>query len=204
VTTNRGDFAAARAIVTLPIGVLGTGAVTFDPPLPPSKIGAIERLGAAVLDKLYLRFPKSFWPDNEVFGRIGPPHGEVTGLYNLEPSFGEPVLMCLHGGSTARRIETLTDEALVAMAVTRLREMFGAAVVEPEAIIATRWHADPFARGSYSYLPPRATPDDRDALAEPIGHRVFFAGEATDRNHPSTIRGALASGRRAAKRILAR
>lgn len=42
-----------------------TGDVRFVPPLPKSKQGAIDRLGSAHLDKLFLEFEKVFW-DNTV------------------------------------------------------------------------------------------------------------------------------------------
>lgn len=76
-------------------------------------------------------------------------------------------------------------------------------VPEPEGVIVTRWRADPYARGAYSYLAVGATPDDRVALASPIDDRLYFAGEATDPDFPATVHGALASGRRAADAVAA-
>lgn len=67
----------------------------------------------------------------------------------------------------------------------------------------TSWSADPWTLGSYSFLPVGATPRARRALAAPIGDRLFFCGEATDGADPSTVHGALASGRRAAAEVAA-
>ena len=66
----------------------------------------------------------------------------------------------------------------------------------------TRWRADPWARGAYSYLAPGASSTTRRTLAQPVDDRIFFAGEATDLDHPATVHGALASGRRAAAEVL--
>ena len=74
-------------------------------------------------------------------------------------------------------------------------------VPEPIDMVRTSWSTDPYAVGSYSFLAVGATPQHRAALAEPIGDRLFFAGEATDLDNPSTVHGALASGRRAAAAI---
>ncbi|MBK0296354.1 FAD-dependent oxidoreductase, partial [Bacillus sp. S34] len=63
------------------------------------------------------------------------------------------------------------------------------------------WAADPFAKGSYSYLHVGAAPDDHDLLGTPFG-RVQFAGEATWGDDPATVHGALLSGLRAAGRLL--
>jgi monoamine oxidase len=65
-----------------------------------------------------------------------------------------------------------------------------------------RWGQDPFALGSYSYLPVGSTPDDLDTLAAPFG-RVHFAGEATNRDFQATVHGAYLSGLREAQRLLA-
>jgi len=71
----------------------------------------------------------------------------------------------------------------------------------PVASIITRWRQDPFAFGSYSYLPPGASPADRAALGASIGGRLFFAGEATSLDYSATVHGALLSGRLAAAEI---
>ena len=66
----------------------------------------------------------------------------------------------------------------------------------------TRWRADPYAYGSYSFLARGARTAQRKDLAAPIGP-LFFAGEATSSDYSSTVHGALLSGRRAAAEILA-
>ena len=68
--------------------------------------------------------------------------------------------------------------------------------------IVTRWRADPFARGSYSFMAKGASPADRKALAKPVGKDLYFAGEATHSGFPATVHGALMSGRDAARAIL--
>ncbi|HET8926235.1 MAG TPA: FAD-dependent oxidoreductase [Microbacterium sp.] len=70
--------------------------------------------------------------------------------------------------------------------------------VTPAAAVRSTWSTDPFARGAASYTPVGVQPAARDALAEPVGTRLFFAGEATAPNSPGTMRGAVQSGRRAA------
>ncbi|MBD0694973.1 amino acid permease [Streptomyces sp. CBMA123] len=65
VTTDRGTLQADHVVVTLPLGVLQSGAVTFGPGLPEDRQTAIGRLGVGVLDKCYLRFPKVFWAETD-------------------------------------------------------------------------------------------------------------------------------------------
>eukprot|EP00976_Prorocentrum_cordatum_P072817 1180855-Prorocentrum_minimum.AAC.2 len=49
--------------------------------------------------------------------------------------------------------------------------------------VCTRWGSDPLAHGSYSHVAVGASGDDYEALAEPVGARVFFAG-ALHKRHP--------------------
>ncbi len=46
------------------MGVLKAGAITFNPPLPPSKTQAIQRMGMGLLNKIVLVFDRVFWPKN--------------------------------------------------------------------------------------------------------------------------------------------
>ena len=76
------------------------------------------------------------------------------------------------------------------------------AIPDPEGWLVTRWAADEYAGGSYSFLPVGVRPRERSRLGAAVEDRVFFAGEATSREFPGTVHGALLSGRRAAREIL--
>ncbi|MEU4211042.1 NAD(P)/FAD-dependent oxidoreductase [Streptomyces sp. NPDC026206] len=201
-TGGHGAFTADRVLLTLPLGVLKAGDVDFTPALPEAKRGAVERLGMGVYDKLYLLFPDVFWDDKEVIRQEGTPHGAFANWYNLRHVLGAPVLVALNGGPVARRLEELDDATAVGEALTALRSIYGGKVPEPLAYRITRWAADPWARGSYSFPATGSRPGDHDALAEPVGDRLYFAGEATTGGYCSTVHGALLSGRREARRIL--
>ena len=76
-------------------------------------------------------------------------------------------------------------------------------VPAPTRHVVTRWHADPFARGSYSYSGVGAVqPHDRRAIAAPVGNRLFFAGEHTSVLYPATAHGAYLSGVEAARALV--
>ncbi len=62
-------------------------------------------------------------------------------------------------------------------------------------VVVTRWASDPLCYGSYSHLALGSRgPEDYDIMAESIGGRVFFAGEATIKMYPATMHGAFISG----------
>jgi len=72
----------------------------------------------------------------------------------------------------------------------------------PTAFVRTRWAADPWTLGSYSYLGVGASARDRERLAAPVDGQLFFAGEATSVDYAATVHGALMSGIRAAGEVL--
>lgn len=71
----------------------------------------------------------------------------------------------------------------------------------PAAMQRSRWGADPFARGAFSFDAVGDTPALREALSAPVADRLFFAGEACDTAAPGTLAGARASGLRQAEAV---
>ncbi len=204
ITTNQGIFEAERAIITLPLGVLKKGSVEFSPPLPPRKQKAISNLGMGVLNKVYLRFPKVFWPRNtDLIGRISANKGEWAEWVNIFKYTGKPILLAFNAGKYGLEIEKFSEQEIVQQAMTALRSIYGENIPEPESWKIVKWAADTFAGGSYSYIPPGASEKDYSALAEPIANRLFFAGEATSRKYSASVHGAFLSGEREAKKIIA-
>lgn len=195
VETSQGVVEADRAIVTIPLGVLKAGAIAFEPPLSDEKQSAIERLGFGLLDKVVLKFDQPFWPDADVIGLVGSTQ-PVPLLINGETFADVPLLVGLRGGSDARAREALSDQDAVSQVVTALN------APPPTGSLVTRWAADPYARGSYSFIAVGSSPDDMETLAEPVDDRLAFAGEATNAEFFGTVHGAYLSGVREAERIL--
>ncbi|MEM7348771.1 MAG: FAD-dependent oxidoreductase [Chloroflexota bacterium] len=202
VSTNSETFEANRVLVTLPLGVLKEGTVTFDPPLPANKQQAIDVLGVGVLNKVYLQFSEPFWhraPDWITY--ISEEKGVFSAWFNIYRSTKQPVFLAFNAGTFGRKVETFSDDEIVAQAMDTLRLMYGTNATDPLDAQITRWASDPFAFGSYSSPGVGMTSDTRSELAAPIADRIFFAGEATHSKYPSTVHGAYLSGQREARRI---
>lgn len=194
-------FEGDAAVITLPLGVLKSGAVGFSPPLPDEKRKAIERLRMGTLNKIALRFSSPFWPAGKDFIEyISEKKGCFASFLNWHRYTRQPVLVGFAGGRFARSIEKLSDQEIAEQAAVVLRGIFGKKAEKPTGIKVTRWLSNPFAYGSYSILPPGVQGEAYDALAKPVG-RLLFAGEATNRDHPATVHGAFLSGLREARRI---
>jgi len=205
VLTSDGTFEAEAAIVTLPLGVLRSGKVEFSPALPAAKAAAFARLGVGDLSKVILTYKKPFWPrDQYAFGYCCRPVQECpTILINLWKSHQIPALSLATGGAVARKLESSTDEEVRDWATRLVRDMFGDIAPKPQRVERTCWGKDPFSLGAYTYIAVGSTPADIETIAEPVGGRLFFAGEATYRYHWAGAHGAYASGLREAARLLA-
>ena len=204
VTTEGGaTFEAARVIVTVPLGVLKDDFISFRPSLPGRKRSAIAKLEMGVLNKVYLLFDDVFWDrDVERLQYVSADSGRWAENISLFPYTGQPVLAMLNAGTFGTRLEALSDREVVAQAVAALTNMHGDVPAPRDARI-TRWRSDPWAHGSYSYVPIGSSFEEHAALGEPVGDKVFFAGEATRDDYPATVHGAYLSGVQAARQIAA-
>src|SRR5438094_5494872 len=203
VVTDRGRFHGDAVICTLPLGVLKAGTVEFTPPLPAAKEDAIARFGMGNLTKVVVHFERPFWPrDQYAFGyQCRPIECSPTLVVNHWRTQQTPALVLMTGGTLSREIESWDEPRLEQWVAEVMHDLFGDAVTRPTQIERTGWAQDPFARGSYSYVAVGSTPADIETLAEPVGGRLFFAGEATYRHHWGGAHGAYASGLREAARL---
>ncbi|RVW31490.1 Lysine-specific histone demethylase 1-like 1 [Vitis vinifera] len=119
---------------------------------------------------------------------------------------GGPLLVALVAGEAAINFEMMSPVEAVRRVLDILKGIFnpkGIAVPDPIQVVCTRWGKDRFTYGSYSYVAIGSSGDDYDILAESVGDgRVFFAGEATNKQYPATMHGAFLSGMREAANIL--
>jgi monoamine oxidase len=193
-------FAASHVIVTVPLGVLKRGAITFTPPLSAPKAAAIGRLDMANLEKVALVWPQPWQQGNLEFVDAAV-SGVFPEFYDMSALAGAPVTMNLYGGGFARAVQAgWTDPQIVAGALASLEAARGAPLAAPIATQVTHWTTDPFAGGSYSYIPVGASSADMNTLAQPEG-RVHFGGEATVFQHYGNVHAAAMSGLREAHRL---
>jgi monoamine oxidase len=109
--------------------------------------------------------------------------------------------MGFNAADHAKKLESWSDQQIVASAMHALKRIFGEAIPSPVDHQITRWAMDPFSWGAYSYNPVGSVPKMRSNLAAPLGNVLFFAGEATEQRYFSTAHGAYLSGLRASKEV---
>lgn len=207
-------IAADRAIITLPLGILqlpqqAPNAVRFVPALT-VKQRALASLATGPVIKVLLHFRRPFWEElddgryrSAAFFHM--PGAAFPTFWTMLP-LRAPLLAAWAAGPAAARLSGVGEAEIVRTALECLGVVFGGAP-EVQACLQGAylhdWQADPFACGAYSYVVAgggRA----RAELAKPLARTLFFAGEAADTGGESaTVAGAVASGRRAAKQLLA-
>ncbi|CAI9096242.1 OLC1v1032338C1 [Oldenlandia corymbosa var. corymbosa] len=209
VSSGGQAYQGDMVLVTVPLGVLKKNVIQFVPDLPPKKKDAIERLGFGLLNKVAILFPYDFWGgDIDTFGHLtddSNTRGEFFLFYSYNSVAGGPLLIALVAGEAAIKVEMMSPVEVVQKVLEILKSIFspkGIAVPDPVQAVCTRWGQDRFSYGSYSYVAIGASGDDYDILAESIADRVFFAGEATNKQYPATMHGAFLSGMREAANIL--
>jgi len=199
VDTPQGAIAADQVIVTVPSAVLAADRIAFTPALP-AKIAAAGGLPLGLDDKFFMSLDgaEEFDKDVRIFGRTD---RAATAGYHFRP-FGRPMIEAYFGGALAVALEASGAHAFFDFAVAELVNIFGSDFSRRlKPIRVHLWGRDPFALGSYSYAKPGFA-DCRQALAEPIEDRLFFAGEACSSRDFSTAHGAWQTGVAAAEQII--
>jgi len=199
------DLRADAVVFTGSVAVLREALTDFSPALPQEKHEAIMNIGMDGGMKIIMKFKRPFWPDDMYFL-----HSDTFLPQFWTPGKGRGgrahILTAFVSGTRADFLRHLEVD-LVEFALGELDRIFGGRVASEsfeEAHVAD-WTTEPFVRGLYSFPLAQTEPRHRQALAAPLGGRLYFAGEATDLDgHSGTVHGAIASGRRAAEEVLSR
>jgi monoamine oxidase len=202
--TTHGTITAHSAVVTVSTGVLGAGAIAFDPPLPAVAQAAIQALPMGLAMKVALRAAgpdRLDLPLHCSLDRQVKRSGEPTMAFQCWP-YKRDYIQGWIGGPVASDLARAGDAAAVDFALGQLRALFGPRVDQLFAggsHLVTHWEADPYIRGAYSFVRP-GDAGARAALAQPLadGH-LLFAGEACHVGMAGTLAGAWISGQDAAR-----
>ncbi|XP_048516015.1 spermine oxidase-like isoform X2 [Athalia rosae] len=225
-TEDNSHYVADHVICTASLGVLKAQHKTlFTPPLPEIKQSTIQGLNIGTVDKIFLEFPYTWWPDgtagfnliwsqedkNEFLQSFGQENKWLTEFFHISTVDHQPrVLSGWLTGPTARYMENLPDAVVVEGFYKILQKFLSGTynVPRPLNMMRSSWHKNKHFRGCYSF---RSLESDRlnvwaKNLAEPITGSndkpvILFGGEATHEHYYSTVHGAIETGFREADRL---
>lgn len=201
--TAQGIAGARAAIVTASIGALKYGGIKFAPALPAAlqsgldgmEMGALLRVALAIDPAKAGAAWAALPPTCEALQRA---RGEEGGVFLLKP-WGQNGAVFTCGGAFARKLSLERTADIIAAARDALGSMLGSdtgAAVAKGAV--TGWIGDPLQMGAFAYAKPGKA-KARAALSEPVGERLWFAGEALAGKRAQSLDGARASGEAAAE-----
>lgn len=185
---------ARRAIITVSVGVLQSGAIEFVPE-PREALDAARALAFGDAVRVTLRFEHP--PDFLRPGFLLSDEPVFPTWWSALPAYA-PIVTGWSAGPKADGLLGRPREEVIAQAIESLRRLVGSRLPRIQAAYFHDWRADRFFHGAYSYVPVGKL-QARAKLAAPVEGTLYFAGEASDvSGHGGTVHGAIEAGRRAA------
>jgi monoamine oxidase len=194
---------ADYVLVTVPLGVLKSGNIQFDPALPTAKQTAIQKVGMNCVNKFLLTWNTPFW-DNKQYICYTPETRDKFNYFVNVNKFHPSVngLMTFAYSNYARQTEAMTDAQIIDEIMLHLKDIYGNSIPNPTNMLRTKWQTNENSYGAYSFTQVGTEMRHFDDLAEEVNDRLFFAGEHTEADYFSTAHGAYLSGIREADKII--
>lgn len=197
--TDSGVFRAERAVVAVPFPLLRDRALEIDPE-PAALAETREAIATGDAVRIAFRFQEPFWeePDPEVSFL----HGDAAfPVWWTAFPVSAPMITAWAAGPKAAALRGKSKDEVVRIALDSLRAIVKRDFDEPLEAHTHDWHADPFARGAYSYVRVNGLAAQKQ-LTIPIEGTLAFAGEALDTSgNTGTVHGAMNSGTIAASSL---
>ena len=208
ITTEAGEvYNAAKVICTVPLSILKSDAIQFDPPLPEKKLKAIASVDMPPGFKILFQMKEKFYPDvtveNGLFRQVLD-GDDVCAVYDTlygkefsASASSQNILGFLAvGPKHAGELSQLDEDELVKAVLSRIDEAFdGAGTKNYINHLVQNWANEPYIHGAYSFP---CSSKVTQSLRETVGGRILFAGEHTSTDYRSMVTGAAIEGRRAA------
>lgn len=211
ITINN-SFFGKKALITVSIGVLQKGGITFSPMIS-SKTEAAKGLGFGHVVKTAFLFEQPFWKQKDFTG-----NHDLSGMNFLFSEESVPTWWTQHprqaplltgwlGGPEAMALSTLDNESLLRKGIHSVSAIFGIDILHINQLLLEKqiynWSADPYFEGAYSYA---VIDGDKyiNEILQPVDSTLYFAGEGLH-NGPEigTVEAALQSGRTVAQQLIA-
>lgn len=206
ILRNGRRIQADKILITVPLSILKSSALRFDPALPKVHVRNISASSFGQGFKVFLKFRERFFPDALV---TGPMAGFLADNWDeklyYDAGFGkvsnDNILALFTVAERDLPRAQLSDRALVASILAELDEIYGGVASQLfQGSLVQNWSHHPHIQGSYSMS--MAAGRSSRKLLPPISGRIFFAGEALGAANQATVHGASFSAISAVEEIL--
>ena len=194
---------ASFAVVALPPALAGR--LSYSPALPGLRDQLTQRVPMGTVIKCHLVYESPFWREDGFSGQLTADTGTCRVLFDNSPADGSRgVLMGFVEGEQGRVWGARSQEDRKAELVALAERTFGPAAATPVAYTDKVWADEEWSRGGYAgTFGPGTWTSYGEAVRAPVG-RLHWAGTETALRWNGYIDGAIESGERAAREVLAR
>jgi monoamine oxidase len=202
VVADGATVTARHAIVAVPPALAHE--IHFDPPLPEDRRTLYTRAVAGVETKTLVVYDQPFWRADGLSGQSAEPGSAAEVTIDASPPDGHHgVLASFTFGTVARRLDAMDAGARRAAVLDALAGRFGVRATSPAAFVETSWWREPWSRGcSMAHFPMGVLTRYGPLLRAPLG-AIHWAGTETATESHGAVDGAIRSGERAAREVLA-
>jgi monoamine oxidase len=203
IKTNKGEKTAQYCLCTLPLGVLQSKQVTFNPALSNHFPKGLQNLKMGNVCKVVASFDTCFWDEKKQYiGYAGDEKGLFPYFINTKTFLpNQNILIGFALGGQAEIVDKMSSAAATDALMQVLKKIYGNNIPSPKKIIKTDWSQNPYSLGAYSFPSLNSQYSDFQDFERVIDKKLLFAGEHTSADYRGTAHGAYLSGIRAANAI---
>ncbi len=194
---------AQRVIVAVPIAIASH--IRYEPMLPVDRAFLHQRIPSGAVVKINIVYDEPFWRNDGLTGQTFAPGTLATLTIDASTDAPRPGVMCvITEGGEARRYTKMGADERRKEVLANLVERFGQRAASPVAYLDQDWSVERYSGGGMlSHCPPGVLTEFGPAITDPCG-RIHWAGTETSGVMHGWVDGAVRSGERAAKEVMAR
>jgi monoamine oxidase len=202
VTADGITVTAKKVVVAVPPPLAAR--ISFDPLLPASRDQLSQRLPMGSIGKAIAVYDTPFWRSDGLNGQVVSDSGVVRSTFdNSPPDASYGALMGFIEADEMRAYDASGVDEVKAAVLKDYATYFGDKAKSPASFVLQRWDNEGFSRGGpVAYAPPGVLTEYGAALRKPVGG-IHWAGTETSTYWNGYMDGAVRSGERAAKEVLA-
>ncbi|MFF3503730.1 flavin monoamine oxidase family protein [Streptomyces sp. NPDC003247] len=193
---------ADRVVVAVPPPLAAR--ISYDPLLPAGRDQLTQRMPMASVGKAIAVYDTPFWRADGLNGQVVSDTGVVSSTFdNSPPDASYGALMGFIEADRMRELDAAPADTVRAAVLADFATYFGDRAQSPMAFVLQRWNNEAHTRGGpVAIAPPGVLTRYGPALREPVDG-IHWAGTETSTYWMGFMDGAVRSGERVAKEVLA-
>lgn len=202
VTADGITVTARKVVVAVPPPLAAR--ITYAPLLPAARDQLTQRLPMASVGKAIAIYDTPFWRADGFNGQVVSDTGVISSTFdNSPPDASYGALMGFIEADEARKLDAASEAEVRAAVLKDYVTYFGEKAASPTSFVLQRWNNEAYTRGGpVSIAAPGVLTQYGPALREPVGG-IHWAGTETSTHWMGFMDGAVRSGERVAKEVLA-